>query len=654
MDLGALLNGNASGNGGSGPVDEIAGASSTAMSAARAEAVSVNVNVNGSTSTASTSSSVEQLRGAQAYLEQLAAQSDARRRVIAGEVDAEMQRTVNETAADVAAAATEQQARQANRIVGQGATTTEASINDYGFPAVNGARHPAAATAAAATAPANSVQMLSSTRKRRPPPVTAPAATTSAASSSSSATAARKIGQSNLRHSSTGVDSMPDYGISPAVKAEEVFENAHLDYNNTAGAALSNGHHQVQHRKRDASSAQMSDATTNLDDFSLLEPVSKRARLESADEQEWQPKAEEYEADADHLPATADHGGLISDQAMAELGIAPEDYEAHRAEHQHKYQKEQEKQKQEKQNRIQHMVRFTFASATPILAQAGTSHTERFRGKQSHDQVVELERKIWSAIARSNIPKVSCRMETFEGVIDASHASQVIKAQQQGVHSRVLFHRRLSGAASREGKKYNTRYPRAPKDVQIRARRVMREMMMHLKGQEKGQKETKRKADKEQLEKSRREEEARESQRAARKLNFLITQTELYSHFVGSKLKSESESASASTSVAENAFHQPVRQKRARRRQARVLQTEMAHRHYRRRLRLSKASLTASSKLSTLVMQTRAICFHMLGRMRWQQPRQPEIKQSNSIRPTQPNRQHRRKTMFSKTMMTKA
>lgn len=63
--------------------------------------------------------------------------------------------------------------------------------------------------------------------------------------------------------------------------------------------------------------------------------------------------------------------------------------------------------------------------------------------------------------------------------------------------------------------------------------------MMHLKGQEKGQKETKRKADKEQLEKSRREEEARESQRAARKLNFLITQTELYSHFVGSKLKSE-------------------------------------------------------------------------------------------------------------------
>lgn len=64
--------------------------------------------------------------------------------------------------------------------------------------------------------------------------------------------------------------------------------------------------------------------------------------------------------------------------------------------------------------------------------------------------------------------------------------------------------------------------------------------MMHLKGQEKGQKETKRKADKEQLEKSRREEEARESQRAARKLNFLITQTELYSHFVGSKLKSRS------------------------------------------------------------------------------------------------------------------
>ena len=67
----------------------------------------------------------------------------------------------------------------------------------------------------------------------------------------------------------------------------------------------------------------------------------------------------------------------------------------------------------------------------------------------------------------------------------------------------------------------------------------MRELLLHMKGTEKQQRETKRKADKEVLEKAKREEEVREAKRQARKLNFLITQTELYSHFVGSKLKSE-------------------------------------------------------------------------------------------------------------------
>lgn len=134
--------------------------------------------------------------------------------------------------------------------------------------------------------------------------------------------------------------------------------------------------------------------------------------------------------------------------------------------------------------------------------------------------LAEAERKVWATIARSNIPKV-------------------IKYQQQGLSSRQVFHRRLAGAAAREGKKYNTKHPKAPKDVQIKARRVMRELLLHLKGSEKAARENKRKAEKEQLEKAKKEEEQREAQRQARKLNFLITQTELYSHFVGSKLKSE-------------------------------------------------------------------------------------------------------------------
>lgn len=62
--------------------------------------------------------------------------------------------------------------------------------------------------------------------------------------------------------------------------------------------------------------------------------------------------------------------------------------------------------------------------------------------------------------------------------------------------------------------------------------------MVFMKGNEKKERETRKKAEKEALDKAKKEEDLREAKRAARKLNFLITQTELYSHFVGSKIKS--------------------------------------------------------------------------------------------------------------------
>ncbi len=61
---------------------------------------------------------------------------------------------------------------------------------------------------------------------------------------------------------------------------------------------------------------------------------------------------------------------------------------------------------------------------------------------------------------------------------------------------------------------------------------------MFWKRNEKEERELRKKAEKEALEKMRIEEELREAKRQARKLNFLITQTELYSHFVGKKINS--------------------------------------------------------------------------------------------------------------------
>ena len=52
---------------------------------------------------------------------------------------------------------------------------------------------------------------------------------------------------------------------------------------------------------------------------------------------------------------------------------------------------------------------------------------------------------------------------------------------------------------------------------------------------EKEERETRRKAEKAANERRKQEEELREAQRQQRKLNFLITQTELYAHFMHNK-----------------------------------------------------------------------------------------------------------------------
>eukprot|EP00658_Telonema_sp_P-2_P025459 TRINITY_DN20254_c0_g1_i4.p1 TRINITY_DN20254_c0_g1~~TRINITY_DN20254_c0_g1_i4.p1 ORF type:complete len:1125 (+),score=171.84 TRINITY_DN20254_c0_g1_i4:123-3377(+) len=66
----------------------------------------------------------------------------------------------------------------------------------------------------------------------------------------------------------------------------------------------------------------------------------------------------------------------------------------------------------------------------------------------------------------------------------------------------------------------------------IRDRRLAREVLNFWRRHDKEQTETKKKAEKEEVERIKREEEIREAKRQQMKLNFLLTQTELYSHFI--------------------------------------------------------------------------------------------------------------------------
>lgn len=75
------------------------------------------------------------------------------------------------------------------------------------------------------------------------------------------------------------------------------------------------------------------------------------------------------------------------------------------------------------------------------------------------------------------------------------------------------------------------------KDAVAKAKKIMREMLVYWKKNEKDELAARKRAEKEAMEKAKAEEERRESKRQARKLNFLLTQTELYSHFIGKKIK---------------------------------------------------------------------------------------------------------------------
>lgn len=125
---------------------------------------------------------------------------------------------------------------------------------------------------------------------------------------------------------------------------------------------------------------------------------------------------------------------------------------------------------------------------------------------------------IWRDIIRKDIPKV----------FKIYQAANTIKLSNA---------RKTAALASKEARRWQFRTNRNIKDMQSKGRRAVREMIAFWKKNEREERDLRRKAEKEALEQARKLEEERESRRQARKLNFLITQTELYSHFVGSKIK---------------------------------------------------------------------------------------------------------------------
>lgn len=125
----------------------------------------------------------------------------------------------------------------------------------------------------------------------------------------------------------------------------------------------------------------------------------------------------------------------------------------------------------------------------------------------------EAREALWRHIARKQIPKV-------------------VRSIHQGTSARLFNCKKLAQATSGLVKRQNSRLAGKPVTA---ARRAMKEMLAFWKKNEREERDLRKRAEKEAAERRRIEEEQREARRQAKKLNFLITQTELYSHFVGRK-----------------------------------------------------------------------------------------------------------------------
>uniref|UniRef100_A0A671NA66 Chromatin-remodeling ATPase INO80 n=1 Tax=Sinocyclocheilus anshuiensis TaxID=1608454 RepID=A0A671NA66_9TELE len=160
----------------------------------------------------------------------------------------------------------------------------------------------------------------------------------------------------------------------------------------------------------------------------------------------------------------------------------------------------------------------------------GRPHVTKIFAKFSHDaplpmikkkhlnieQLNARRRKVWLTIAKKEIPKA------FKQKVSARNF--------------VLSNaRKLAHQCMREVRRAAIQVQKNCKETLPRARRLTKEMLLYWKKYEKVEKEHRKRAEKEALEQRKLDEEMREAKRQQRKLNFLITQTELYAHFMGGK-----------------------------------------------------------------------------------------------------------------------
>jgi DNA helicase INO80 len=138
----------------------------------------------------------------------------------------------------------------------------------------------------------------------------------------------------------------------------------------------------------------------------------------------------------------------------------------------------------------------------------------------SYDSSVyrNLYQQIVKDLARKDVPKV-------------------VRIKENSLSTKQSNLRKTAQLAAKEARRWQMRTNKNQKDTQARAKRGMREMLAFWKRNERDERESRKNAERQELENAKKAEADREANRQKRKLNFLISQTELYSHFIGKKAR---------------------------------------------------------------------------------------------------------------------
>ena len=150
--------------------------------------------------------------------------------------------------------------------------------------------------------------------------------------------------------------------------------------------------------------------------------------------------------------------------------------------------------------------------SSPVVPAPMTTYSSK-----GYNQIYE---QIWKDIARKDMPKVN-------------------RIKDNSLATKQSNLRKTAQLAAKEARRWQLRTNKGTKDVQARAKRSMREMMTFWKRNERTERDLRKNAEKQELENAKKAEAEREANRQKRKLNFLISQTELYSHFISSKIKTD-------------------------------------------------------------------------------------------------------------------